>query len=72
MVAACLADLVLVGISATDETTAAGDPLIVRAVILYAKANFGFDPDAERYQRAYDLLKMSLALSSEHGGDEIV
>lgn len=47
------------------------DPLIKRAVITYVKANFGFDnPDAERFQQAYYLLKMHLASSLDYtGGD---
>jgi len=62
-------DLILSGIlgsKANDDT----DPLIKRAIIIYSKANFGFDnPDAERLQKSYDSLKMSLALSTDYTGD---
>ena len=40
------------------------EPLIKRAIILYAKANFGLDnKDSEKYQRAYDILSERLSLS---------
>ena len=66
LIAAAKADLQLSGV---DPTKAAddNDPLIKRAVITYVKANFGFDnPDAERLQRAYDMLKAHLTLSTEY------
>jgi len=46
-----------------DET----DPLIKRAVITYAKSNFGYDnPEAGRFQNAYDMLKQHLSLYGEY------
>jgi uncharacterized phage protein (predicted DNA packaging) len=68
LISAARQDLVLSGVNstkATDDT----DPLIKRAITLYCKANFGFDnPDADRLQQSYNLLKMSLALSSDYNG----
>jgi len=62
-------DLILSGILSTkanDDT----DALIKRAIIIYCKAYFGFDnPDAERLQKSYDSLKMSLVLSTDYTGD---
>jgi uncharacterized phage protein (predicted DNA packaging) len=59
-------DLILSGVTtlkANDDT----DPLIKRAIITYCKANFGFDnPDADRLQKSYDMLKMHLSLSTEY------
>jgi len=56
-------DLELAGIISADVT----DSLIKRAVITYVKANFGYDnPDADRLQKAYDMLKMHLTLSAEY------
>lgn len=73
LIDACKADLRLVGVNVPEETTpaegetpAAGDPLIERAVILYAKANFGFNAESEKYQKAYDLLKCSLSLAGDY------
>lgn len=55
------ADLELAGVISADVT----DSLIKRAVITYVKANFGYDnPDADRLQKAYDMLKMHLTLSA--------
>jgi len=59
---ACKLDLGLAGVNIIVET----DPLIQRAVVLYAKANFGSNPDSEKYQRSYDLLKCSLAVAGDY------
>jgi hypothetical protein len=45
------------------------DPLIIRAVILYAKSNFGYREDTERFEKAYEHLKIALMLSSDYGGE---
>lgn len=71
LIDACLADLRLVGIHvpeppAVGEASMAGDPLIARAVILYAKAHFGFSDDSEKYQKAYDYLKCALSLAGDY------
>jgi len=59
------ADLRLSGVTDPDET----DPLIKRAITVYCKAHFGYDnPEADRFQRSYDLLKMHLALSTDYTG----
>lgn len=43
------------------------DPLIVRAITMYVKANFGWDnPDSEKLQQAYLMLKQHLALSGDY------
>lgn len=43
------------------------DPLIKRAITLYAKANFGWDnPDSERLQQSYLMLKQHLSLSGDY------
>lgn len=65
LIAACKIDLRKAGVTAQDDS----DPMIKRAIILYAKANFGYDnPDADKFQKAYDLLAMSLALVSDYNG----
>lgn len=58
------ADLTLSGVheDKVDDT----DPLIRRAVTLYCKANFGYDPFTERYQELYISLKHHLALSVKY------
>lgn len=64
LIDACLKDLARVGI-----TTGEDDPLVVQSVVLYCKANFGFAGDQEQYQRAYEALRDSMALSGDYGGD---
>lgn len=64
------ADLKLSGVH--ESKIKDDDPLIKRAVILYCKANFGYDEPkiADRFQVAYNSLKHHLTLSSEYtGGD---
>lgn len=68
---AAIADLRLVGIVVTEtqeegSPTEVSDPLLVRAIVLYAKAEFGYLNDAERFRKAYDYLKCSLSLSEDY------
>ena len=68
LIDACKADLRLVGVNVPEDpaeggSPSAGDPLITRAIILYAKANFGYSDDSEKYRAAYDYLKCSLSLA---------
>ncbi|MFX4263120.1 head-tail connector protein [Pelotomaculum propionicicum] len=63
LINAALADLHLAGLAAGDTT----DPLIKQAVITYCKAGFGYDnPDADRLQRSYGLLKAHLTLADDY------
>lgn len=65
LIDAAKTDLGLSGVM--SEKVIDTDPLIKRAVIVYCKANFGYDnPDAERFHRAYDLLKTHLSLSVDY------
>lgn len=61
-IAACKADLANDGIKAINES----DALIIRAVTLYCKAEFGYNDKAEKFRQSYDTLKMRLALSQEY------
>lgn len=65
LIDAAKADLILSGVhknKADDDT----DPLIKRAIILYCKANYGYDDMAERFAQSYDSLKSHLATSVEY------
>lgn len=63
LIEAAQADLLMAGIYIVDDT----DPLIRRAITVYAKANFGFDnPDADRFQDSYIMLKQHLCLSGDY------
>jgi uncharacterized phage protein (predicted DNA packaging) len=56
-------DLSIAGVDIIDE----GDALIRRAIITYCKVNFGYDnPEAERFQQSYDMLKQHLSLSYDY------
>ena len=70
LINAAIADLRLVGISVPEvqgsPSEKLGDPLLERAIVLYAKAEFGWNNDAERYRKAYDYLKCALSLSGDH------
>ena len=61
-IAACKMDLQDVGVKKLEET----DALIIRAITLYCKAEFGFNNNAEQFRKSYDALKMRLALSVEY------
>jgi hypothetical protein len=62
LIASATADMTLAGIKTTTV-----DSLIKRAITLYVKANFGYDnPDAERMNQAYLLLKTHLSLSEDY------
>lgn len=63
LIASAKADLGISGVVETTET----DTLIKRAIITYCKANFGWDnPDAEKLQKSYEMLKNHLALSCDY------
>jgi len=66
LISAAKADLMLAGIlqnKVNDDT----DPLIKRAITVYVKANFGWNnPDSEKLQQSYDMLKRHLTLSLEY------
>lgn len=69
LINAAIADLRLVGIIVPEKEgspASVGDPLIERAIVLYAKAEFGYNDSAERYRAAYDYLKCALSLSGDH------
>lgn len=72
LIEAAKADLILTGVlpsKANDDT----DTLIKRAITVYVKANFGFNnPDAEKLQASYDMLKCHLALSQEYTVEVVV
>ena len=66
LIDAAKADLQLSGVH--KDKLVDTDPLIKRAVIVYCKANFGYeDPKlTERFQQSYISLKHHLTLSAEY------
>lgn len=41
-------------------------PFLIGRLCFYAKAEFGFNDDAERYRNAYDYLKCALSLTADY------
>lgn len=62
LIEACKADLKLHGVCRIEES----DPLIARAIVLYCKAEFGYDDMGERFARAYEGLRDSMELSGDY------
>jgi len=60
LISAALADLGIAGVENAFET----DPLIVRAVITYCKANFGESDEYDRLKAAYDEQKAQLQMAT--------
>lgn len=59
-------DLKITGVNAL-LVESGEDPLIKRAIVLYTKANFGFDnPDAERLQMNYQMLRDKLSMDIDY------
>lgn len=66
------ADLILSGVQ--KDKVIDTDSLIKRAIIVYCKANFGYDDPklSERFEQSYISLKHHLTLSAEYTvGDEM-
>lgn len=62
LISACLKDLEIAGIDSTDTD----DPLIVRAVCTFCKANFGETDEYEHLKASYDEQKGTLQISSNY------
>ena len=63
LIEACKIDLTTAGVKKIKED----DALIIQAIKLYCKANYGLDnKDSEKYLKAYEGLKISLSLCGEY------
>lgn len=72
LISAARSDLILAGVTA-DKANSDSDPLIKRALVVYCKANFGWDnPEAERFQKSYDLLKTHLSMSVDYNTEVVI
>lgn len=68
LIDAALADLKLAGITKEDQE----DPLIIRAVVTYCRANFGSPDDYQQLKAAYDEQKGQMQTATGYtnwGGD---
>lgn len=61
-IAACKLDLKNDGVKRIEET----DALIVRAITLYCKSEFGYNDKAAQFKQSYDTLKARLSMSKEY------
>src|SRR4051794_7133790 len=68
LIASSLMDLRLSGVR-VDAISYPLDSIVVRAVVTYCKAQFGFDnPDSPKLWESYQMLEVHLSLSSDYGG----
>ena len=59
LISACKKELELSGIASSNIIDS--DKMIIQAIIMYCKANFGYDnPEAERYTNSYNSIKTFL------------
>lgn len=66
LIEAARLDLMISGVS-QEKASSDKDPLIKRAITIYCKANYGFDnPDSDRLQKSYDMLKQHLSLTGDY------
>ena len=68
LIAAALAEIQTATGSAPDQS----DPMVVQAVICYAKSYYGYDDPttAERFRAAFESIKTQLAVVGGGDGDE--
>lgn len=59
---ACKRDMQQVGINNLDET----DALIIQAITIYCKAEFGYSEKAQQFRQSYESLKLALSLMEEY------
>lgn len=62
LIAMAKVDLSIGGVETVIDT----EPLTKQAIILYCKANFGSDENAERFNKAYQALKIAMALCGDY------
>ena len=62
MIEACKRDLLRVGVKNVDDR----DPLIRQAIKIFVKSQINYEGQAERYEKAYNLLRDSLSLCGDY------
>lgn len=62
LIEACKIDLGMGGVRNISDNNA----LVLHAVVLFCKAHFGFDDNADKYAAAYERLKNAMAISTEY------
>lgn len=62
LVAACKADLRRVGIEKIEDD----DALIIQVAKLYVRWQMNFESEADRYRKAYEMLRNALSMCGEY------
>lgn len=64
LINAALADLEICGVEGATVNNTSTDPLVIRAVITYCRANFGQPEDYEKMKSSYDEQKAQLKVAT--------
>ncbi len=66
LIEAAKKQLEIAGVKVIEET----DPLIIQAITVYCKANFGYDnPDSEKFQNAFNSIKNTITQVGVYNGE---
>lgn len=57
----CIRELEMSGVYGSVD-----DPTYLHAIVLYCKANYGYDEKTERFKEAFESLKNAMALSGDY------
>ena len=57
---------VIVPQTVTPSSTEDVDALLERAILLYCKANYGYNSDSDKFREAYEHLASALSLCSDY------
>lgn len=57
----CMRELEIAGVYGSVD-----DPTYFQAIVLYCKANYGYDEKTERFKEAFESLKNAMALSGDY------
>ena len=58
-------ELEIAGVYGEEE-----DQTYYKAIVLYCKANYGYDEDTERFRKAFEALRDAMSLSGDYGKKE--
>lgn len=61
LVKTCIRELEISGVYGSVD-----DPTYFQAIVLYCKANYGYDEKTERFQKAFEKLKDAMKLSGDY------
>ena len=66
-VSECIEDLIRAGApTKLDGTMNYDDPLVLKACKLYAKSEYGYDADSEKFRNCYEQVKQQLCMYSAY------